>query len=501
METWLNLARSWERSRLNERPIYLRSLYLGLALVQTALHLYYDYDKMLESAEKEKMRSSSGEGPHDTTNPWEQLKSKLPSLLQEIGIIGVGFSIIGPIVYSFTLRGPAWQMSLFIARVFRWDVPYTQELSYIPPYHYMLIIRSLFSSVLLLLLWRTSNLAFSVYVAQEPLKRGQPLTQDSNDPNGSLINGLKAKKSVVKSSAYWELVIITRRYPERRVSIFRDIDRQGGAAWSQISSECLKTINGITTRIAEYGRSSQQQQAQVKPEDLQSLPRLAGPLREEPVFMNAPPPSSRREIVEAKVGSFAKSYGDKSVSSYGSPISPKAKAYLETARNKILTPEQQRAMTPANVQSQFNTYLTRMLRSRSGQPFRQTFARRIRSIAFGQPFSELVPIVNAVDALTTLATASLKEDSYGKVATDIPLIIRTFITTYETLERFAATLPPHWTDVEFSDSQRQTEDVRVMLCALKDGLRELVEAFGGFTAELGIEEKNIRVAKAIAGLS
>lgn len=260
-------------------------------------------------------------------------------------------------------------------------------------------------------------------------------------------------------------------------------------------------IGGVTTRISDLGKPSVQQQALIKPEDLQSLPRLGGPLREEPVFMSTPPPASRKEMMEKKVGTLAKTYGNNPVSSYGSPISPKTQQYLETARNKLLTPEQQQKMAPANIKSQLNIYLSRFLRSRFGQPFRQTFARRVRSIAFGQPYSELVPIINAVVSLTSLTTASLKEDSYGKVATDIPLMIRTFIVTYQTLEQFSATLPPHWTDVEFSDEQRQTEDVKAMLGALRSGLRELVKAFGSFAMELGIEEKNIRVAKAIAGMS
>lgn len=216
--------------------------------------------------------------------------------------------------------------------------------------------------------------------------------------------------------------------------------------------------------------------------------------------MNPPPPSSRREMVEKKVGSFAKSIGNNPPSSNGNPLSPKTQQYLEAARNKLLTPEQQQAITPAHVQSQFNTYMTRFLQSWFGQPFRQTFARRVQSIVFGQPYSELTLIVDAVESLTNLATASIKEDAYGKVAKDIPLIIRTFILTNQAMERFTATLPVHWTDVHFSEDQRQAEDVLIVLSALRNGLQKLVQTFGGFSAELGIEVKDLRVAKAIAGM-
>ncbi len=217
--------------------------------------------------------------------------------------------------------------------------------------------------------------------------------------------------------------------------------------------------------------------------------------------MDPPPPSSRREMVEWKVGSFAKSIGNNPPpSGYGNPISPKTQQYLEAARNKLLTREQQQVITPAHVQSQFNVYMTRFLQSPFGHPFRQTFARRIQSIVFGQPFSELASIVDAVESLTNFATASIKEDDYGMVAKDIPKIMRTFILTYQQLERFTATLPVHWTDVQFSEEKRQTEDVLVLLSKLRCGLGQLVRTFGGFEAEVGIEKRDMRVAKGIAGV-
>lgn len=238
----------------------------------------------------------------------------------------------------------------------------------------------------------------------------------------------------------------------------------------------------------------------MNPERLQSLPRIGVPLKEEPVFLSSPPPSSRRETVEQRVGSFARSLGSNPAPTNGSPIVQQSKYYLEQARQKILSPEQQQAISPAHIQSQASSYLIRFLQHRRlGYAFRQTFARRIRSIAFGHPFSDLVPTVDAINALTNLATASIKEDDYGKVAKDIRLIGRTFIVTHKSLENLVNTLQPHWTDVEFEESQRQVEDVQVTLAALRRGLGELVSVFGGFAADIGLDEKDMRIAKAIAG--
>ena len=47
-------------------------------------------------------------------------------------------------------------------------------------------------------LWDTCNTAFTLNMGEEPLKYDKPLTNDSQDPNGSLLNGLKSKKEIVQ---------------------------------------------------------------------------------------------------------------------------------------------------------------------------------------------------------------------------------------------------------------------------------------------------------------
>jgi nucleoporin NDC1 len=61
----------------------------------------------------------------------------------------------------------------------------------------------------MIFLWDFSNFVFSLYVAQEPVKKDKPLTGDSPDPNGSLLNGLKSKKELVRVSTYPSLLDLT----------------------------------------------------------------------------------------------------------------------------------------------------------------------------------------------------------------------------------------------------------------------------------------------------
>jgi nucleoporin NDC1 len=58
--------------------------------------------------------------------------------------------------------------------------------------------RCVWSSILLSFIWLAGNTAFSIFLVKEPIKNGRPLSSDSKDPNGSLLNGLKSKKLPIK---------------------------------------------------------------------------------------------------------------------------------------------------------------------------------------------------------------------------------------------------------------------------------------------------------------
>lgn len=193
-------CRAWEKKRLNERPIYLRSVFLMLALLQALLHLYYDYDRAFLPTVGSKVKNRSTYRAHIVLTPIEQLKIAAPSLVQRVLLRAVLVGISGPFIYATCIRRTAWRWALFLARML-WDMPASVDPSYMPPYHISLLLRSLGSSFLLILLWESSNTIFSAFVAQEPLKNGQPLTDESRDANGTLVNGLKAKKEVVKVDA------------------------------------------------------------------------------------------------------------------------------------------------------------------------------------------------------------------------------------------------------------------------------------------------------------
>lgn len=166
-----------------------------LAVLQSGVHLYLNYDGITVPRTSSKAESST-EQPQKKEDPLSKVRTSLPLLAQNIALRSVCMSIFGPIIYALFIRRTAWSCSLYFATLL-WELP-ASPLSYIPPYHISLIVRSLTSGLLLVTLWEFANALFGAYVAQEPLKKEQPFTSHSKDPNGSLLNGLKGKKEVMR---------------------------------------------------------------------------------------------------------------------------------------------------------------------------------------------------------------------------------------------------------------------------------------------------------------
>lgn len=264
----------------------------------------------------------------------------------------------------------------------------------------------------------------------------------------------------------------------------------------------LGEILEISNRIAEYQHPTPKT---APPITIETLPRISSTnLRQDNIFRNPQAPSTRREVIESNVGTIAKSYGQ-------APQSPKSMesiqhlrastaGYLNIAQHKLLTQGQQETSSKSGLLALFNDYLMRFLRSPVGYPFRRTLKRRICTVVLGTPYSALHPIIDSITVLSALAQASINEDPYGTVAKDVPLLIRAFVSTISTVEGFVGNLQPHWTDVEFSDSDRKVEEVELLVGTLKRGLRDIVGAFGSYTTELGMAAGEMRTAKAVAGL-
>ncbi|KAA8649131.1 nucleoporin NDC1 [Aspergillus tanneri] len=516
---WVKQARPHERPSLNERPIYLYTSHLLLAVVQSVAHLYYDYDRVPIPVAK-RVTGAADQRTHPVETVSKRIQLAVPQLIRDGFTRSAMVTAISPVAYAFLLRRPAWSFTLYFAKLF-WDFPRSaaDPPGYIPPYSVGLLLRPLFSGGLLVICWQTANLLFSVFLSKEPLKRGQPLTEEAKDPNGSLLTGLNAKKETVRAFAFWELSFISQQFPDRRKAIFNDIDREGGPAWTQILQSATKLIKGISTRIEENRNppgSKPPQTEQAQQPVLQTLPRLTDPPKEENIF--APSSSGPHNFGDA-FSSAAKLYGQSP--DWTPTARARARDVFDRASSAMLSPERKQKLLASSRElkmlagsstgtpTTLHPIIAQVLRSPVGQLFRQAYARRLSAVVLDSPHANVCSIVDAVDSLTRLLVASLQEDQYGKVQTDVPGVVRLYTETIMALEPFInGGMNAHWTDVSFPppsqpDAQaeaRRVKDVDLVLDTLKRSLADLLSAFNLYFKDIGLVGRDLRLAREAAGL-
>lgn len=518
--------RPHERPTLNERPIYIHTFHFVLALVQAGYHLWCDYDRVDVPTVK-RASNTLDERTHPVPPTPKHIQNTLPPMIVDGLTRSLIVAVVTPVVYQLALRQTAWSWSLYFAKLF-WNFSRSsaEPSSLLPPGFVFLLVRSFFSGSLLVLCWQTTNLFFSIFIGKEPLKRGQPLTTEAKDPNGSLLTGLKAKKIVTKAFAFWELSLISQRLPERRKAIFNEIDRDSGSTWSQILTSATDVIQGVTTRIeaskAPAPGAKPSAQAGAPQPAPQTLPRLTEAPKSENIFAASPKATSRQDKFGEAFGATARAYGQ-------SPgWTPKARArvrqVLDQASTTMLSPERKQKLLASSEElklltggpsathkpENLNPVVARFLRSPVGKFLQQTYARRLSSIVLDTPHSSLALIVDVVDALTRLLIASLAEDQYGKVQADVPSVVRLFTQAITTLEAFGhqGGLDAHWTDISFPPSSnpeaqaeaRKVPEVELVLDTLKSGLGDLLTSFKPYLRDIGLVGKDLKLAKEAAGI-
>jgi nucleoporin NDC1 len=176
-------GRLHERTRLNERPIFLRFLFLTLAMCQGIMHLSYDYDRVPVSVKK------LGQAQVD---PKVRLMKEVMRLVPSAGIMAASALGVGSALYILGFRYWIYDIAhSSLKHIF--GLGKSSRPTGLAPL-ITLVTMFLMQGACLTLLWNFSIHAFYVYMAQEPLKKDRPITADSKDPNGSLLTGLKSKK-------------------------------------------------------------------------------------------------------------------------------------------------------------------------------------------------------------------------------------------------------------------------------------------------------------------
>ncbi|KAL2759733.1 hypothetical protein ACRALDRAFT_1074100 [Sodiomyces alcalophilus JCM 7366] len=479
--SWV-IAMSGDRVKLNERPVFVAYYLFVSAIVQTFVHMTFDKDKLrIDISEPRK------KVPTDSSLPLKIVLSRLPAIFVYATAQSVVAWVISVITYTLLFRRSVWAWSLAFSRPF-YNLPKSNLLPQRDYWMGRVFLQCLCAGVMLSTTWMVANYAFSKFMVKAPLKNGKPLTSDSKDPNGSLLNGLKSKKASIRCFAVWELALIARDFEDRRKAIFEDIDRKDGPMWSHIYVICLNIIKAMEARIDDHGKPAPAPAVAPEPV-IEPKARSTAPPKEEPIFRARAASKSMRDEVGKALSQAARAPGQSPIAQ----LSPLAKKTLQEARDKVLTKEQQEALSSPQITSQLQAWALTVIRyPYVGWIFRQSFGRRITPAVFGTPYAEPSHHVHAVEVLSLLAVHSLAEDKFGNVHRDVATIVRTFTRVTKKLEAFKESFPVHWTDVE---NRKYAPEVEVLLKALKKGLSEVVEAFEPYSRELRLTRSDIREAR------
>lgn len=456
--------------KLNERPIYLRAVCLMLAVFQSCLSLYMDLGALKISIGRHRPESkSSKQDTHPKTSMKQQFRENGVSLIIYCAVVSGVTALIGPFIYSLTVRQWLWKFHLTFAKLF-WNLSRANaRATGYPPCNPVLILRSFGLGFLLLSLWMATTVAFNLFLDQEPLKKGLPLSTGSKDPNGTLLNGLKAKRDVVKTFAFWELASISEKQPERRKAIFADIERPEGPCWASMQEAALNVVREIDLRVA--GTNPTPKLAPQQPQATEKLPTIAPPISTRQIVLNSPKSSTTRKQAEALIAAGAKRIGQST-----HPWSPPV--------DKVKADLYERAQPSIQAASQWRSSLDKSV---IGGCFVRTKERKIKTIILGTPRSQSVVVVDAISSVTKMLVASLSEDAYGKVNKGVPEVVRTFTKTINSIEIYAQSLGS-------GIDESEIEDVLVIHALLKASLAELLSAFQMYLHDVGLGVSELNAA-------
>ena len=464
--TWVTKGDTTRYDTLNERPIYLRTFYSLLAVTHAVRHLYYSHSTLHIPVLPAPTPQSKDTRTHPIDDKYTQLKTQVLQVLIRSGASSIAMSLTGPFIYSIFLRQTMWKIHLALAKPFFNLSRNNARVTGLPPIFGTMHI-TILTGLLLAFTWEMCSLLFRTYLRKEPIKKDLPLSAASKDPNGTLLNGLKAARETVRTFAFWELAIIAQSSAERRKAIFIDIERPTGPMWSQMLVEALKVLRMVDERISPptAPAPAPNANANAKQPTVETLPKLLSQTNSEDIFAPPTPSQSARKAVEGWALAGARRIGTSP-----EPWRPSLDKAVKMIEDSGLTDARQ-TITKEIKQSPLAWF------------FSSSNVAKINATVLGSPYGNAAIVVDAIEAVTRMMVASLQEDLYGNTIKGVPSAVKQFTTSITLIETFIKSNPPGNGDIS---------EVEIVLGRLKAGLSELLAAFQTFLTDkaLGIGELN-----------
>lgn len=282
----------------------------------------------------------------------------------------------------------------------------------------------------------------------------------------------------------WELAIIAQDFEAQRKAVFADIDRKDGPMWSQAYAICMAVLKSMEERVDAYGKPLVAAIPAKAPEETKQ--RVSAPLKQEQIYAKGSVPLTGPE----------KAWDELARTPGSSPLgelSPLAKKTWQQTRDRVLTKEQQAAVSPESIRSYADQAMAHLVQLKwIAGAFRQEFHSEFAAAVLGLPYAEPTLYIHATQALCQLAVHSLAEDQFGNVHRDVPSIIRTLTAIIKKVEALKACFPLHWTDTA---GNRQSPEVDQILDTMRLGLEQVVAKFEPYSSDLRLTLTDLRLAK------
>lgn len=473
--------------KLNERPIYLRLFFLLLGALQAALHIYHDSSSLpLPVKSPVKPRDKPEEKIQEETMIGKMLGTA-PSLLQQATALSAIASLAGPFLYTAFCRRTLWSWHIWWAKVFA-NIARSEAAPLTGFYIGSIMLRAFIFGIFLSLTWQLNLVLFRALMLREPAKDGKPLSTSSKDPNGTLLNGLNAKRELVKTFAFWELELIARGHPERRRDIFGDFERPNqGPVFSHMLNAALDVLKSIESRIKVLELPPQPPATTTDvphSNHTHHLPRLLPNTIPAKNQIYQPVNPAAGDSRAGRLVNYA-SHEAKLVGSSSNPWSPPLDKTKQLAID-YSTP------TINNLQSRVEA----AQQSPLGRYLLTTPTRLIKAAILGTPNGNPALTTFAVKSTTAILIASLTEDTFGKAVQGVPPAVQTLTTTVFAIESF---VHKHTNGgIVSSYDAKELEEVVVIYAQLKASLRELLSAFQIFLSDVGLSIRDLNDARKAA---
>ncbi len=474
---------------LNERPIFFRLYTSILALSYAGVHLYLGSSSLVIPVSR-LPKTPTLDAQTQSTHPLPPISAQLqqkfgPALIRSASIAGAVL-VVAPFINTFGLRKIFWQLHLALAKpFFNLSRANAAPIGH-PPLGPSFLLQCLFAGFLLILTWELTSILFLTYANQEPTRNGLPLSASSRDPNGTLLNGLKAKRDVVKTFAFWELAIIAQKHKDRRKAIFEDIERPTGPVWSQMIEAGFKILRDVDVRI--LGPPPKTSQPSSANPAIKTLPHIVSELQSQSSIFQK---RSKPGVEELLVASPLRQLGS-SRQPWHPPIEKTAKV-VETKLLEYVNPSGRGSSSGRPPQSLPEQWTTSLRKSPVGWFFVSTDAAKINATVLGSPNGNAAIIVDVIESITKMLIASLSEDTYGKATPTVPDAVRTFTRTLSIIEDYTAKLHP--------ETRAQIEEVEIIVERLRAGLKELLAAFQLYLLDVGLGIAELNQAKRVVEAS